>query len=209
MSFRTFLIALSVALLGWAGLAAQQRYATRLALAEQSAKAARLEMAAAVLRSVQDLAYASNAEAIARQAVDYAEATSLRADSAEAALEEFRAEYDALAANADSADVPLVHAANAALEAAGTVIRNQDATIVALRVANVALVSALDTATASVTRLQHAGVSLVRADAALAASTHKSFLARLLPRPGLGAAVGFDVGGRPRVVTGLTLGWSF
>jgi hypothetical protein len=101
-------------------------------------------------------------------------------------------------------------------DAADSVIELQDSTIADLHQALAAdsvqradLKFALDTTRATLTKLQTAAKGLVVADAKLEKASRRPFLLRLLPRPGIGAAAGVGIGGRPDVLTGITLSWTF
>lgn len=89
----------------------------------------------------------------------------------------------------------------------------KDGTEVKLRVAlaksdsmGISLQHAVDTLSAALTELRGAAHALVKADEKVA---RRSLLLRLLPRPGVGVSAGFDPLGKPTILYGVHVGWSF
>jgi hypothetical protein len=68
------------------------------------------------------------------------------------------------------------------------------------------LQSSVDTLVPALTALRAASTTLIHADAKLAA--HRKWTA-FLPRPSIGETAGFDQSGKPHLITGIALGWSF
>ena len=85
-----------------------------------------------------------------------------------------------------------------------------DSLVVVVRVKtaeSVILRQSLDSARTSVVQVVHAAITVDSAATAVVKAYKVPFLLRIAPKPGIGAAVGFDQTGKPAVVVGITLSW--
>ena len=72
---------------------------------------------------------------------------------------------------------------------------------------SVILRQSLDSARTSVVQVVQAAQKVDTAATAVIKAYKVPFLLRIAPKPGIGAAIGFDQTGKPAVVVGLTLSW--
>ena len=191
--------------LAYAGVAAHDK----LAIARFEAARARDSVTAA-------LQIADNAIKAANRSLDAADS----ADAARAAAEHRAALAEQHAATVRAAYNTAEHTApdtcKPVLAAADSLIAAQDSTIADLHVAlasdstaQVKLRAALDTTHAALLGLQKPAAALVVADKVLSVASRKPIWRRLLPDPGIGATAGYDLRGRPNIVTGISLSWHF
>lgn len=101
---------------------------------------------------------------------------------------------------------PIIVLADSALAAADSVERDLRTALDRSQQSEQSLQAAVDTLVPALQHLRAASTVLVKADAKL---SRRALLVRLLPRPGVGVGVGFDGEGKPRVITGITLSWTF
>lgn len=163
--------------------------------------------------TAQALKDATHAASVAATAQHLADVSRIERDSALAKANilaarsaRLRASYKTVAAIAPDTCRPIVISADSALAAA-------DSAQAALRVALAAsqrseqlLQIAVDTLVPALQTLRSTATTLVKADTKLA---RRTLLSRLVPHVGGGIAFGIDATGAPRLITGVTLGWSF
>jgi hypothetical protein len=188
-------LAVSIAAIVGVGFLIDARYQDDLSSARADAKAARGIANAAIAVSV----IAQDAADSARARADAAE---LRADSLETRAARSRIVYRTLSQAAPDTCRP-------ALGAADLVIAQKDSVIAEKNVAIASLRFALDTTTRALVQLRGATVKLNIATEHLEKASKRSLFAKLLPRPGAGVAAGVDAHGRPALIAGITLGYTF
>jgi len=145
--------------------------------------------------------------ALERQRGDSARAAAVsergRADSVENVADSLAITYRVTAASAPAQCSSVVRTANAALAAASVSHLELELTVHSALTADSLHVSALDTSALALNRLRVSSVTLVKA-------SRPSLLLAVLPRPGIGATLGYDpIRKQPAVVIGVTLGWHF
>ncbi len=99
---------------------------------------------------------------------------------------------------------PIIVTADSALAAKDLVIAQQDSALAADTKIERDLHLEVDTLRVALTTLSSAAKTEVKVVAKL---THRSWLVKLLPTPGIGVAAGLNPAGSPQVITGITLGW--
>jgi hypothetical protein len=170
---------------------------------------------AADRETVQAIAMASSALEIALQERQ-------RGDSLEVVIQNSKAAADAALKRAATAKKTYETAVAEAPDTCVTVIEAADSTIAALEEAVDSLQAANETQAVQIAGLQTANDTLVASAEAqqrappslraaakdLANAAQPSLFSKLLPKTGVGIAVGLDVTGRPAAVVGVTIGWS-
>lgn len=202
-----FVAGLFAVILG--GVASVNSFRSQNAAAVEAANIAR-EVAQRSLREASSAAMVAAAWENQAAVLDVQRAAAVaRANATERNLVRLVAEFDSVTKTAPDTCRSIVETASAVMAA-------QDSTIADLRIglaksdsARVFVQTALDTTQSALARLTSATRNLTHADARLVKVVHPSFLARVLPHPTIGPAIGFDLTGVPRVVVGVSLGWNF
>jgi len=200
-------VALAVALCG--GAALRHHVASTLDIAAGQSKAARAALSQALHDAEQALRVAESATQEAQRSRRERDAAKHRADSAAAVAAGDRAQFAAFAAAAPDTCRDLVRAAEAALVAKDTVEAHLRGALAASETEAAQILLARDSLRAALAKVIPAGATLVSADAKLERAARPSLFTRILPRPGIGAAAGFDALGHPRIIIGVTFGWPF
>jgi hypothetical protein len=177
--------------------------------------AARADASSARAASVSALKDAAVAHDIARSYRDQAQLLDEqrriavnRAAASERHAEQLKGSFTTIAKTAPDTCRIVIAAADSALATQDSTITSLHAALQSAQEARSQVDAALDTTTAALTRLRAATTNLVHADAVISKASRPSFLARITPHPGVGAALGFDATGVPRVVIGFTLSWT-
>lgn len=198
--YGVFAIVLGLVALAHSGQPSPQLAA--LAAAQRTADSALTSSAASVR-------YADSLRRVADSAFAVSDSAKVRADSLSRVASRLRGAFAAKAAVAPDTCAAVIAAADSALDAADFYADTLRGMIFRSQVARFDLERALDTTRAAYVRLQGATVPLRNASVEVVKASKPSLLSRVLPHPGLGATAGIDASGRPNVVYGVSLGWSF
>lgn len=159
------------------------------------------------------IARADSANNEARVQKILAEAESKRSDSLSVAASQAKSSanaawhrFDSLAAQ-KVCDSVCIAAAKSARASDSIALANTQQALDAERIANARLRLGLDQTTKALDDLKSSAHKLDDVSGKIA--RRPSIFRRLMPHVGAGAAAGLDITGRPNVVTGVTLGWSF
>lgn len=185
----------SVAAVVWAANLLSKTHTADLHAKQSAAAASITAETKALAASAQYRALAETATAARDSALD-------RANIAEKRATTLDAKYRVLASVAPDTCRPIVIYADSALAA-------KDSEAVELRVALRAAQDATSNYKAGLDTLRGASVSLVSSSKDLLVASKPTFVQRITPHVGFGAAVGVDATGVPRAILGVTLGWSF
>jgi hypothetical protein len=201
-SFVTLIVVVAGAV--WAG----DVFSTRLSDARAEAKAARGIANAAIARSVIAEDAAANYAARAR-AAEVSRDSALK--KAEAASDDRDAAVDALyALQVPDTCADIFETARAAITSGMNVEEYLRASLQMEQIAHTQTKLALETTRSALVELRGSASGLSRATERLETAARPSFLARLLPRPGVGGAVGVDPQtGRFSKTAGITLSYTF
>jgi hypothetical protein len=120
---------------------------------------------------------------------------------------ELRQVYDSVSAMAPDTCAPVIAAADSALAVAGSAVEALTAAYVDASAANDSLHVANDELRGALIETQHSLSVLNEASGKLVRAAHPSLFSHILPRAGLGVAVGLSPAGVPGIVFGVTLGW--
>lgn len=178
-----------------------------------ASRAARLALQSAVARSAHADSVAAAAVAGSHVAAEREQRAVLHADSTGRVLAVLRERYRAVSAAAPDTCLSIVAAADSALAAGDSVRASLDAALHAADDRAAFLQVALDTTRDASAKLRAASVQSAFATAQLERDAKPPVLSRFLkaaaPRVGVGLAAGLDISGRPNLVTGITIGWSW
>jgi hypothetical protein len=147
-------------------------------------------------------------ESLAAQKTRDAALAAARAGVAEQRLQRERAAFEEARRRAPDTCKVVIAAADSALAAADSTIQHWKASAGAEQRARAALRFALDTTTTALDGAQRTIADLRARAVDVVDVATVPWYKRLIPKPGIGLATGFDAELRPRTIVGVTLGWT-
>lgn len=180
-----------------------------LTVARTEAASARAATVAAMQQAVIAKNAADKLLVKAAQADSIRRAAETRAAVAERIVGQQRIAFENAVNSAPDTCKTVIAAADSVIATQDSVIADLHQALAADSVQRAFLTFALDTSRAALAGLDKAATVLVAADAKLAGASRRPLLLRLLPRPGFGLSAGVTHDGRPAVLTGITLSWTF
>lgn len=190
----------------FATLAAWRFASSTVTAATAKAEVARQETRQAVADAGHALALAGIAQRQVDSLRSQRDSAATRASTFERSAARLSGKLAALAVAAPDTCRPIILTADSLVAAQDSVIGSLHVALDRSIASERHLQIVVDTLSSSLVRFRTAATTLIKADEKVA---RRSLLAKLLPRPGIGIAAGFDPAGMPHVLTGITLGWSF
>lgn len=199
--------------LSLAGVALRAHDNTALSTARDAAHTARVALEQANVRAAYAESVAANADARAQQAAVLELRAKRHADSVNTNLSVLRERYRVASAVVPDTCRPIKAAADSALAASDSLSASLRAALTAADDRASHLQVGLDTTRDALAKLRSASVAAVIATARFEDAAKPNVLSRILkfaaPRVGFGVGAGLDTHGRPNLITGITVGWSF